>query len=328
MPHAQEYIESCRSNAKNHHVLNPKGFTLVELLVVMTIIGILISLLLPAVQAAREAARKMQCCNNLKQIGLALHNYHAIHNCLPYGSTVFSPGGVWSTMILPELEQQGLYDQIDFTLYTSQLKTEIVETVIPMYVCPSDADAGSPVLNDRYAIGNPNPAMGLWYTGSMGPTIPDACPLCTPATPSPTNYCCQGWHFGTPNAPNGHPNPEHVGMFARHDKPAITFDMVTDGLSNTLMVGETLPRQCVFISAFATNFNVSPTTIPINTASPSWDPTGGGSWPTSCGFKSVHPGGANFVMGDGSVYFLPDTIDFRLYNNLGTRAGGEVVQVP
>ena len=146
MPHPQEYIESCRSKAENRHIQNPIfGFTLVELLVVITIIGILISLLLPAVQAAREAARHMQCKNNLKQIALALHGYHAIHDTLPYAAPfaggLLWPGGTWPTMILPQLEQQGLYDQIDFNDYiTVQTKNpNIVRTVVPVYVCPSDA---------------------------------------------------------------------------------------------------------------------------------------------------------------------------------------------
>ena len=94
------------------------------------------------------------------------------------------------------------------------------------------------------------------------------------------------------------------------------------------MLGEALPRQCIYISAFAANFNISPTNVPINTPNPSNDPTGAANWWISSGFKSMHPGGANFAMGDGSVTFFSETIDFKLYNNLGTRAGGEVVQPP
>ena len=111
-----------RDEIPNPKSTNPQStaFTLVELLVVITIIGILIALLLPAVQAAREAARRMQCANNLKQIALALHGYHEVHGSLPYaaGSCCYgnpeAAGGIWTTMILPQLEQQGLYNQIDF----------------------------------------------------------------------------------------------------------------------------------------------------------------------------------------------------------------------
>ena len=315
------------------------GFTLVELLVVITIIGILISLLLPAVQAAREAARRLQCSNNLKQIALALHSYHEAHSSLPYaaGSCCYgnpeASGGIWTTMILPQLEQSGLYGQIDFKKYTKDLPPTVVTTVISAYVCPSDA-GDSPVLNDRFDRDNPNPATGLWYTGSMGPTAVDGsdrasnqCPLCPAGTtPSPSNYCCQGHNFGT--APgNGYGYGSSVGMFGRYHNP-ITFDMVRDGLSNTIMLGETLPRTCIYYSAFAANFNVSTTNIPINTPNLANDPTGAANWWISSGFKSTHPGGANVALGDGSVTFLNETINFQVYNNLGTRAGGEVAQVP
>ncbi len=310
-----------------------KGFTLVELLVVIAIIGILIGLLLPAVQAVRSAARRMQCSNNLKQIGLAMHNYHGAFGKLPYGSgsccTPANPeayGGIWTTMILPYLEQKALYDKIDFNLHHMQLPTEIVETVIPGYACPADAGGAETILDGRFSRDNPAKAMGLWYTASMGPTRPDSCPLCPAGdTPSPNNYCCQGNNFGT-NAGYGYPVGNSVGMFGRYHN-SIRIEDVLDGTANTFMVGETLPRHCTFISAFAVNFNVSPTTIPINTME---DDRGKGStlWWLTSGFKSRHAGGANFVMADGSVHFVMESIDFRLYNELGTRAGGEVVTLP
>jgi len=308
------------------------GFTLVELLVVITIIGILIALLLPAVQAAREAARRLQCSNNLKQIALALHGYHAAHDTLPYGSGSCnyqdsrSWGGTWPTMILPQLEQQGLYNQIDFNKHMKDQPAQVVTTVISVYVCPSDA-IGSCVLDGRYAADNPSPAAGLWYTGSIGPI--SFCPLCDdPAyhqTPSPNNYCCQGSNLGTSGVGIA---GEHVGMFGRFHT-AVSFNMVRDGLSNTILLGETLPRQCSLFSLFTVNFNLSPTSIPINVMeSDEGQPFAGVNWDRICGFKSVHPGGANFAMADGSIHFFPETIDYRLYNNLGTRAGGEPVQAP
>ncbi len=313
-----------------HH---PKSaFTLVELLVVIAIIGILIALLLPAVQAAREAARRMQCTNNLKQIGLALHNYHTAHACLPYGSgsccNKGNPqawGGIWCTMILPFLELQPLYDAIDFNIHHQDLPEDVVKTAIPVYTCPSDAAGADAILEGRFARDNPPVAMGLWYTASMGPTHPDSCLFCPDPTPRSDNWCCQGWNFGT-QAGGGFPMGSGVGMFSRYHR-VVRFDDVRDGLSNTFMVGETLPRQCSFISAFAVNFNVSPTTIPLNTflsneQNPNQD------WYRVCGFKSRHRGGANFAMGDGSVQFLSETIDFRLFNALGTRAGREVASVP
>ena len=114
-------------------------------------------------------------------------------------------------------------------------------------------------------------------------------------------------------------------MFGRH-RSGIRFNNVTDGLSNTIMNGETLPGQCVFMGTFSANFNISPTNIPLNTMVS--DNGIGVNWAKTSGFKSRHPGGANLLLGDGTVRFFNDTIDFQLYNALGTRAGGEVVSIP
>ena len=331
-----------------------RGFTLVELLVVIAIIGILVALLLPAVQAAREAARRMQCTNNLKQIGLAMQNYHSAFGRLPAGSQhCCNPhqarGPVWTTSILPYIEQQVLASTIesvrdpmfkDAPYYVvSRLPPEIVGTVISAFVCPSDIDAGNPILDDRFSKfdSNPkNPTMGLWYTGSMGPTSPGNCPFCPegnqPDIDDPMgNYCCQGVPkkgFGTPVAGWEQDNERlfSVGMFARYHKPEVAFKRVTDGLSNTWLIGETLPRQCSFFSVFGINFNISTTAIPLNTflSDNPKDNLPKSQWTKVSGFKSNHPGGASFCMADGSVHFVNETIDYRLYNNLGTRAGGEV----
>jgi prepilin-type processing-associated H-X9-DG protein len=309
-------------------------------LVVIAIIGILVALLLPAVQTAREAARRLECANNLKQIGLAMHAYHTLHGTLPYGSgDCCDPGnpqawgGVWSTMILPQLEQQNLHDKIDFNKHTKNLPQDVLDTVFKGYICPSDGKASSAVFKDRF-VHNPTQAAGLWYTASMGPTMPDQCPFCPDAADNkpdtnPPVYCCQGHNFGTLPG-NGYPAGSGVGMFSRYRK-AIKFDDVKDGLTNTLMLGETLPSQCTFISMFAVNFNVSPTTIPMNTFEsdgPGGQHAAGTSWWTTSGFKSRHPGGANFALGDGGAHFIADTIDFRLYNELGTIRGKEVAQLP
>ncbi len=185
-------------------------------------------------------------------------------------------------------------------------------------------------------IGYNNPAnvLGLWYPVSMGPTQPDDCPFCAGApggsdTPGPNNYCCQGCSFGTFSfASCGSPPPppgNSAGMFGRYQR-SFSFREVSDGLAHTFMAGETIPDHCAWNGAFNSNFPELPTTIPLNTLVS--DNGTGGNYPTTCGFKSYHTGGGNFVMGDGSVHFIDDTIDYRLYNQLGTRAGGEVVALP
>jgi prepilin-type processing-associated H-X9-DG protein len=114
-------------------------------------------------------------------------------------------------------------------------------------------------------------------------------------------------------------------MFGRYPNK-IRLEHVTDGTSSTIMAGETLPGHCAWMSAYAPNFTVTGTSIPLNTMEE--DNGTGGAWYRCCGFKSRHPGGANFAMGDASVHFVSETIDFRIYNHLGTRAGGEVAQLP
>lgn len=306
------------------------GFTLVELLVVIAIIGVLVALLLPAVQQARSAARRSHCQNNLRQIGLAIQNYHTANEAQPKyhdveGDYAWGKAGpTWTMAILPFLEQTALYESFDFTqLIRSRENALAVQQVVQSYVCPEAESASEPIFEDRADAGgnNPNPALGLYYPASMGPTHPDACHYCPVlGRPSEDNYCCQGNNYGTLN-PRGRLGASSTGMFGRYNDER-TFAQVTDGLSNTFMVGETLPRQCAYGGAFAPNFSLAGTSIPLNTFEVCPRPPGCHN--RGCGFKSDHSGGAHFVMADASVHFVIDTIDYRIYNHLGTRAGQDL----
>ena len=316
------------------------GFTLVELLIVIAIIAILMALLVPAVQGAREAARQTQCRNNLKQIGTALHGYESANGGLPAGNGGPAPSWpdytnmpTWAAAILPHMDLRAHFDLFDFSLPPNHaVNLTAVTTPVAMYVCPSDSSMSQAVLDKRQTAWslNPRTAMGLWYFGSQGPTHMDDCPFCPTSPENLTipsagsgNWCCQGNNFGS-RAGRGSPIGAFAGMFGRY-KRGVKFAEVRDGLSNTILLGETLPKHCKWNCAFCTNFCTSSTNIPINNMESDWE---GSIWYRSCGFKSQHPGGAMFAMGDGSVHFLSEAIDFQLINSLGTRAGGELVTVP
>jgi prepilin-type N-terminal cleavage/methylation domain-containing protein/prepilin-type processing-associated H-X9-DG protein len=306
-----------------------RGFTLVELLVVIAIIGILIALLLPAIQAAREAARRTQCTNNLKQMGVALHNYHTANNVLPPGSCYEEPRvhiihGTWLAMILPYSENAQLFKQFDLKKNMDDAANLMaVTTPVDFYICPSDPAASAPIRANRCTVGNnPGTTMMTWYLGSMGPTIPDRCDFCANSTPSATNYCCQGSAYGA--------SGEMIGMFARYRK-GLRFKDVIDGLSHTVMAGETLPTHSIHAVAFGENFPLATTEIPLNLMEGKGQPETHDGQPhyRVQGFKSMHSGkGVNFLLGDGSVRFIDAMIDYKLINNLGTRAGREAAVLP
>lgn len=311
------------------------AFTLVELLVVIAIIGVLVALLLPAVQAAREAARRIQCANNLKQIGLALHNYESTYQTLPWGNayggaiTGFSPS--WSASILPFIEAQNHYERFNFNVQLDNAANAIaVTTPVKGYVCPSDSNVRQPVLDARCSccsLGNAAKSTATWYAGSMGPVHCDQCPFCPDPTPAADNPCCQGSSWGSKaSAP---------GMFHRWSA-SVPFREVTDGLSNTLMVGETLPTQTGHVAAFSRNMSICSTNIPMNLMAtraqmPAPGMTDGTMHSVNPahrfnGFKSQHPGSVQFVLGDASVRGLNPQMDLTIYWGLGTRGGAEPVK--
>jgi prepilin-type N-terminal cleavage/methylation domain-containing protein/prepilin-type processing-associated H-X9-DG protein len=317
------------------------AFTLVELLVVIAIIGILIALLLPAVQAAREAARRSQCTNNMKQIGLALHNYHDTHKTFPPAAIWGVPNKpsyqlgrlpgphhhTWNTFILPFLEQQPLYDSVDFRLPAWGQK--VVGTQIEALRCPSDVGLDQPSDSSDIAITN--------YPG------------------------CQGYHWWYPT---GRGNGQWDGVF-NNVKP-IRIAEIRDGTSNTAMVIERTGRGFES-SVVRTNGAGSP-------RPPSWAPvfcsafvgTSIAGWPTNeggterfaevdgsgaktawkwfrnhayspnfiaygglnnhwLGASSFHPGGGNHLFADGSVQFISETMPWTNWTDLqGISEGANV----
>ncbi len=312
------------SNVLNHRGLNVQrsAFTLVELLVVIAIIGVLVALLLPAVQAAREAARRSQCTNNLKQIGLAMHSYESANGALPNGAPSrwwTGIGGTWVVKLMPYLEQSAAFESynVELAVWHAENRAAIT-TVIPTLICPSDPTANEPLqAGNNFQRFNPAGAMALWYPASMGPTRDgtsraNSCTFCPAQHPS---WCCLGHDYGRGGLDT------FAGLVAQTSE-AVEFRHVTDGLSNTWLAGESIPSQCSFNGAHSHNFPIAGTSIPLNTMITNQG-EGDTKWWSACGFKSFHPTGAHFVKGDSSVEFVNDTIDYFIYNAMGSRDQAE-----
>jgi prepilin-type N-terminal cleavage/methylation domain-containing protein len=339
-----------------------RGFTLVELLVVIAIIGILIALLLPAVQAAREAARRSQCSNNLKQIGLGIQNYHDTYRQFPPSvlNTNNTNGAcnqslVWSGFILPYMEQQPLWNQIrnsgmgaslNWANATMNMGTGtagyVLQTKVPAFLCPSSPD-GNQTLTDPVAtvVTNiPRANYGAVTTGRIGYTNSYLNGTGMTGTGA-INTSNQNATYLSPKVSTN--SSTFDGAFAVWPGQSSRFANITDGTSNTLFVGErnagrfiNSPQPSRVYIAIGTgditNFGKwsGSTGIKINYPSGSSstinyttaDPIG------SAGFQSAHPGGAQFLAGDGSTHFISETINQNLYSQLGSRAGGEPAQIP
>ena len=292
-----------------------RGFTLIELLVVIAIIAILIALLLPAVQQAREAARRTECKNHLKQIGLALHNYHDVHSVLPPGWIAVNSGapsahsgtsGVgWGTMILPQMEQNNVYQLFNSARpLTDSSNAVFLRAQIKSYKCASDPkpdyfkvnQAGSTTVIAELPTAN--------YLAVFGPENLDDCENSPGILPVMADGTCRG-----------------SGMF--YHNSSVRMRDLTDGTTNTLMTGERKTKP----------------TLNWFSSWPGMIANGEEAFQRVCGsadhvpnhpathfddFSSHHVGGAQFSLGDGSVRFISENIDGRVYRSLATIQGGEL----
>ena len=269
-----------------------RAFTLIELLVVIAIIAVLIALLLPAVQQAREAARRTQCRNNLHQIGLALHNYHDTHSTFPpgiirWGSPSFYMT-TWAVQILPFLDEAALYNACNMAIDMStspqnQANKTVCQSFLSQYLCPSD---GPGLLQARGAPANMDFAEGNYRCNSGRDEL-----ACLSQAPAAANagplYACS----------------------------RVRIRDIRDGTSNTLAVGESTGAKEV--RATWANQSNGHTKTPMNKLVT--------TWPEQYAFGSRHEGGAFFLMCDGQVRFLSENIDFSTYQYLSTIAGNELL---
>lgn len=322
-----------------------RGFTLIELLVVIAIIAVLIALLLPAVQQARESARRLQCRNNLKQIGLATHNYHDVYNVLMNGGEGGSstPGPTdrlagrkvgWALAILPFIDQAGLFNNFNMDeWYTHSDNANFAKMRIPGYACPSNPEAtrlkpeGKPLLQaDATTV--------LWGRNDYGGNWGEQGLRCDPTLPGGTFSCAN--NYGSTA------NPNQRGPMSLGSSRNVRLRDVTDGTSNTIWIGEA-PRANWGIWAGVKNLHDQ--SVPLNSRMDDIDArinkvnAGCGSMATlrqyypkgiaACDvneqeFHSYHTGGVYFLFLDGSVRFLSQNANVKTYAALLSYRGDEI----
>ena len=320
-----------------------RGFTLVELLVVIAVIGILIALLLPAVQAAREAARRMQCANNLKQMGLAVHNYHDAYRCFPPGGITEGECGTqrsrinWAIAILPYIEEKTLHDRYDHSVYNEDPENEFVrQALVTAYVCTSEPGGGDlqiPCTGPGGSVSRGG--LGLEYrtssykcvAGCIGGDVP---------------LRGQGW-WDRYIPSWGVPDEERRGVLHSTgvlDWTSEKMATVSDGTSNTLMIGEKSTNTRRDIASFWAYTYLSyamghsiehPLSITNDIAECFQLAAAAGVWgggPCCNSWGSYHPGVVQFALADGSTRAVSENIDLTLLCDLSTVDGEEPGQVP
>jgi prepilin-type N-terminal cleavage/methylation domain-containing protein/prepilin-type processing-associated H-X9-DG protein len=315
------------------------GFTLIELLVVIAIIAILIGLLLPAVQKVREAAARMSCQNNLKQVGLGLMNYESAYGAYPVGDNRDETGGPytdWQASILPFIEQQNIANMYNYKLdYNNPANYPAIAQQIKIYNCPSTPNQprqdSTPDEGKAFSGGTePRGVCDYWGCNAMETWVPTV-GNCVGSFPAIANYQI-GNDF----------DPPRVGVLCRIGAGQSRIATITDGTSITFMVGESAGRPTFYGPGFQTLGQLNP-------GEGGWaDPAGAfkikGSNPTTAALKphgapantcsmqcnntseiySFHTGGCNFLFADGSVHFLSSSSSLCVIGSLATRAGGEV----
>lgn len=353
---------------------NRVGFTLIELLVVIAIIAILIGLLLPAVQKVREAAARMQCQNNLKQLGIACHAFHDANEGWPLGAE-FNVGSMWSAFILPYMEQDNVFRALTFqedgianiqwaaglpgvagniaSTDASVRNIGACETKFSVFTCPS---AGLPatipdISGDNWIVQRRVPAN---YLGCVSGRIVDDRRRVTAATPWGSTGGTEDIHTldGIFIAKMAHQRIRYNNMAYGGMSSGVTMVGITDGTSNTIAIGEALTDRFAIPDMGLTRENnasgfgrkdhwaigsddidtsnqgdmsecLFSTAVRINTPRVAAGSAAFAAYELSAG--SNHTGGANFLMADGSVRFIRDSIDAATYSALGTRAGGETL---
>ena len=310
------------------------GFTLIELLVVIAIIAILIALLVPAVQKVREAAARTQCSNNLKQLALAIHNYHDVNKCIPYSVSPWAEGGQpprtgrgWILESLPYIEQAALYKEFEPSrvgdMYGSGLPPPLgtgagglmacqpqMAKMVPILACPSDGSGGKTSLTQWQWQGIEVATTN--YKGVLG-----------------VSNMGNGWPDNPYGSADNHATPRCEGLFFRNSyQVKIRLTGIIDGTSNTFAVGEDVVEQNNHGAAYYANGDYASCHAPLNYFVRPPTQQSADDWPKMMSFRSQHTGGANFALADGSVRFVSDSINRLQYMQLCTRAGGEVASVP